>query len=114
MKISKLRHPVVIQSPDDSATPDAFGNIDFTNDDNWTTEGSRRCQIRPVTGKELYHGAQVQSNLTHTLRFRADELTGQISSRWRIVFGSRVFNVERAFTVMELDWEVEVQCVERV
>lgn len=109
-----LRHPVLLQKPTANATPDGFGVVDLTDDDNWATVASRRAAITPTGGGEFFHGRQVQAQVTHMIEFRHDSATEQIGPRWRIKFGTRIFQVESAYSVNERGRRMECQCREMV
>ncbi len=109
-----LRHSVAIQKPKADATPDDFGVVDMTDDGNWTTVASRRAAVEPRSGSEFFHGNQVQAEITHLVTLRQDSLTEQIGPRWRLKYGSRVLQVERAYSLQERGQWIECQCREMV
>lgn len=110
----ELQHEVALQRPNDAATTDDFGDIDLSNDANWTTVATRRAKIEPVGGGERFAGGQVQAGITHVVSLWWDPAIASVKSRWRIVHGSRKLHVDRAYTVGERARQIECHCQEKV
>lgn len=88
-----LRHIVTVQTQQEATNE--FGEVELT----WVSlESNVRASIEPLSGRELFNAQQVQSDVSTRIRLRwFDGLT----SRMRIVWGSRVFQIESAINEQE-------------
>lgn len=87
IRAGKLRHRVAIQ--ESVSTPDGIGGQTLSWQ-NKTGMGSIPAAIMPLTSKEQIDAMKLESVATNKIRIRYR--TG-ITSKNRIVFGSRVFNI---------------------
>lgn len=108
----KYRHPVTVYKQSTSATPNAAGHVDLTDDDNRTVHCKRWVEIEPTSGRETVRGSQVRADATHIVRTREDDKTRTITPKMWLVHDSRRLEIITAYNVRERDVEVEMQCRE--
>ena len=90
MRAGSLRHRVSIQT--ETLTPDGMGG--FTT--SWgavTGMSSVPAGIWPLSSKERLDAMKLESVITNKIRIR---YRAGITSKHRIVFGSRIFNIKGA------------------
>ena len=77
----------------------------------WVTEKTVWAHIVPASGKELFAGEQVKAEVTHkiTMRFYSAMITEK-----RILYGTRVFDVNFIKNIDERDCYQEMLCKEVV
>lgn len=85
IKAGKLRHRLEIQAR--TATQDSFGDALTA----WATVATRWASIEPQSGRETWRADQQQPDTSGVIKFR---YFAGLRPRDRIVWGSRVFNVE--------------------
>ena len=77
----------------------------------WSTDRTTWASIEPIKGRELFSEGAVQADITHRIRLR---YSPDLSSRHRIKFGTRVFNIKQAINVAERGISHEVLATEVV
>jgi SPP1 family predicted phage head-tail adaptor len=90
LRAGKLRHRVDIQV--ESLTPDGLGGFSSS----WgsvTGMSSVPAAIMPLSSKEQLDAMKLESVITNKIRIR---YRAGITSKHRIVFGSRIFNIKGA------------------
>jgi SPP1 family predicted phage head-tail adaptor len=102
---------LAVQSPAGTAGDD--GQVDLTSDDNWTTEGSIKAYFVSKGGREFVQAKQVQADQTHTLETISTNFSRGILPSWRLVFGSRKFEILSAVDVNEERRMVQIEAKER-
>jgi SPP1 family predicted phage head-tail adaptor len=103
MNPGELRHMVAIQSK--PSTPNANGQID----DTWTTILTAHAKIEPAgQPAQIVAGAELP-NVTHivTMRFRSN-----ITTRNRLVYAGRVFDIESVIDIEERHFWLQLGCSE--
>jgi SPP1 family predicted phage head-tail adaptor len=105
MRAGRLRHRVSIQAP--SETLDDFGEADLS----WATDSTVWASIEPISGNERFSSDQVTAELTHRVFIRY--LTG-LTPRKRLLFGSRVFQIQSILNKDEKNEQLELLCREDV
>jgi SPP1 family predicted phage head-tail adaptor len=107
MRAGKLRHTISIQSR--SITRDAGGGAV----DTWATvtDGTRPAEVRPISSGERFSDQQLQEVVTHRISCRW--LSG-ITTKHRILFGTRAFDIQSVINWSERDRELTMFCVERL
>lgn len=109
-KIGRLDKRVTIQRR--SATKDSYGQ----ELDSWTTIAQVWAQVKPLGGKERMRNAAmvVESILTHTVtvRYSATLMPPLEADAWRILYGSRIFNISTSRDVEEDRRFIEFDCTE--
>ncbi len=103
MEAGKLRHRVEVQSR--TLTQDSYGDVLPT----WTTQATRWAEVVPVSGREVHLAGRITSETTHTVRLRY--LSG-LDSKWRILWGTRVLEIESVINTDEINWEMVLACKE--
>ena len=102
-----LRQRVTIQAPPAPETPaNAFNEPSGT----WTNLVTVWASIEPLSGREVFLAAQMQTNVSHKITIR---FTPTVSAAYRIVYGSRVFYI-RSVLRLPADRPIylELQCEE--
>jgi SPP1 family predicted phage head-tail adaptor len=109
-KIGRLDKRVTIQRR--SATKDSYGQ----ELDSWTTIAQVWAQVKPLGGRERMRNAAmvVESILTHTVTVRYSEtlMPPLEADAWRILYGSRIFNITSSRDVEEDRRFIEFDCTE--
>ena len=103
--VGKMRYRVKLQSS--TNTTDAGGGISQV----WALVANLWADIKPTSGSESYRQGQVQESTTHevTIRYRSD-----IYTKYRILFGTRAFNIKHIKNIEERDRYLLLSCVEGV
>jgi SPP1 family predicted phage head-tail adaptor len=103
--IGKLRHEITIQQQGSSR--DAGGGISS----GFTTLATVFANITPKSGKELYKQGKLVGSISHEIiiRHRTD-----ISTKNRISFDSRLFNIRSVLDIDERGRFLKLQCEEGV
>lgn len=104
----KLRHRVTIQrlvagSPQQKASGEP--------DRSWSTYLSVSASIEPVTGREPFLAQAIHAEVTHKIRIRYR--TG-ITAEMRVVFRSRLFDIQAVLNWEERNTELLLLCKEGV
>jgi SPP1 family predicted phage head-tail adaptor len=99
---AKRRHQVQVQAP--SVGKDALGGASQS----WTTLFSTAVAITPLSGRELVAAQAMHAEVTHKVEgtFRAEWANPVAAARFRIVFGTRVFNIHDVQNVEERNRDV--------
>lgn len=100
-----LRHSIRLQALQESV--DSGGGHARV----WTDIGRTHAHITPVSGGEWLRSEQVQSHMTHRVTLRW--LPG-LTSKMRLLFGDRVFNVRMVRNLDERRRWIELMCEEGV
>ena len=98
----KMRHRVAIQS--NSVIQDDFGQEIKT----WVTDSSAYARIEPLRGRERIEALQVAPEVSHKITMRKNT----VNAENRILFESRIFNIEAVLNVDEADIILEILCKE--
>ena len=101
----RLRKYVTIQS--NATSQDSQGQQTIS----WTTVDSVWAQVNPVSGKDYFSQSGEHADVTHkiTIRYGVTVLPG-----YRIVLGSRTFDVRTVINRFEKDRYLEIMVVENV
>lgn len=105
MQAGRLRHIIEIQQV--VAAPNTTGEPARE----WTTYARRRAEIEALNGRESFIGGQTQGSTTHRVVIRGRDLS--IKPKHRVLFGSRVFDVNSVITDATKQMTVML-CVEAV
>lgn len=107
MRPGRLRHRVVVQRATDAI--DQYG--DQTK--SWANLATVWAAVEPLNGRELFTAQQTQSQVSTRITIRP--IVGQtITSKDRIKFGSRYFDIQSVINVEERNIELQLLCVERI
>jgi len=123
----KLRHRITIQEPIsiqdtygqpnvwiDVGAPSGIGNI--TDEvitaaiaEPWADVATIWASIEPLSGREFFAAQQVNAEVTTRIRTRY--LAG-IKSSMRVVYGSRIFDIQSIIDIEERHTEMHLMCKE--
>lgn len=100
------RHKVTIEEP--TQTTDSVGEPIIT----WLTYASRSAKISYSGSREVYRFQQYISETDSVFTFRYDGKTKNITTKMRLSYNSRVYNIKGIVNYNEMNKEVIVACVE--
>ena len=106
MRSGSLRHRVEVQEPTVATT--AYGESSRT----WATRWTRWANVTPLRGREFADEQNVRSELSHKVVMRWESVLSEMTTKYQILFGSRVFAIESIANVGERDRMVELLCKE--
>lgn len=101
IRAGELRHRVTVQHRVNDGQDD---NGEFR--EHWADVATVFAKIEPMTGREHWNGDQVASEVTHRVITRHGSHLDGYSSAWRLVFGTRIFEVESVTLRNETKWTV--------
>ena len=110
IRAGQLRHRLEVQEA--TEVQDAHGQATKT----WVKVKSRKVEIKPLAGAELFNAQQVQARVSHeiTLRYYADltpEHRFRLATRLR---GERIFNILSVRHTDEMNVDTVCACEEMV
>jgi SPP1 family predicted phage head-tail adaptor len=105
MRFRKYRHRITIQAEQNE--PDGQGGRETVWSDLFTTWAS----IKTKTGTEKEEGQQTQPTVNYEIEMR---YRPGITSKNRVVFQGRVFDIKNVNNVKELNKTLILTCVEKV
>lgn len=100
-----LRHNVKMQRLTVSDNRDAHGGPVET----WETDHLRWVRIEPLSGREAEIAKQIDGRVTHKITMRH---LPRLTDQWRIVHGTRTFNLTPPLNTGERDIETVVMAFE--
>jgi SPP1 family predicted phage head-tail adaptor len=103
MRVSELRHNIEIQEK--TTTTDEAGGFSEV----WTAKYSLRAAIWPVSAKEFRENMRLQTDCTHNIRIR---YRSGITTKMRILFGSRIFDIKGILNIEERNNWLDITCNE--
>lgn len=77
----------------------------------WASVRPLRGNVKPVTGREVQRLEQVVAGVTHTVQLR---YVPDLNPKDRLMFGTRILNIEVAQNVEERNREMLLLCIEEV
>lgn len=107
-----VRYPYKLTVQKPSATLDSAGHIDLTDDDNWTTAYVIRGRFLSSGGREFQQAKQTFAELTHVIETPSTPGTRTIQARWRVLWGTRTFEIKAAYDVDEARRIVRLETTE--
>lgn len=99
MRAGQLRHRLAVQKATESQSSSGEITVEWSIL-NWTWG-----QIVPLSGRELDAARQIKSEATHEIRLRYDS---GLTSEHRLLFGSRVFEINAVLNVDERNRESRI------
>ena len=105
MRAGRLRHRVSIQSQ--GTTLDDYGE----STDSWSTDDTVWAAVEPVSGSERDIGEQMVGVVTHRVVMR---YVSSLTPNKRILFGSRVLNINSVLNIDERNERLSLFCMEEV
>lgn len=103
--IGRMRYRIKLESA--TNTVDTGGGMTQV----WATLANIYANIKPISGTETFRQGKVSSDTTHelTIRYRSD-----ISTKYRICYGSRIFSIQSILNIDERDRFMKLSCKEGV
>lgn len=106
VRAGELRHRIQFQ--ENIGTGGEGGSIEAV----WRPIGNPvPCSVTPLSGGKQFLAMQAQSRVTHIIAMR---YRGGIDPHWRILWGARVFEIERVIDVEERHRKIEISAAEVV
>ena len=104
MQAKRLPHSIKIQKP--TITKGTSGG----QIKNWEDYVTRLAFVKPLQGREYFAAKQVQAETSHkvTMWYQPG-----IASEMRVVFGTRVLEIESVINVDERNIELQLMCVDK-
>ena len=99
----KLRHRLSIQEPAKTRAGDG------TVSESWLTLAVVWASVAPIRGRELIEAQRFESQVTHRVRMR---YYAGLTAQHRLLFGTRVLNIESVLNKEERNVEMELMCRE--
>ena len=96
-KAGDFRHQITIQSS--TVTTGTFGG----KSDSWATHSTGFAKIESMTGREYQGQGQVKSDTTHKFWIRQNKDKSTITTKMRISFNSRTFDIQSVIDPDETD-----------
>src|SRR5262245_25521704 len=106
MQAGELRHRVTIQQATESQN--SVGEAVKT----WTTVTTGWAGVSPLRGREYLEAMQTKSSVDTRITMRKNAYPN-LTPKHRILFGSRVFDIEAVIDVDGLGDAMEVSCKEQ-
>ena len=103
---ARLRDKVIIQAYTD--TIDAAGGPTIT----WATFITRYASIVPLNGNEYFTAQQLNVDISVRIRLRYDTLAATITSKHRVLWGSRIYDILTVINRQERNKEIILMCQE--
>jgi SPP1 family predicted phage head-tail adaptor len=108
IKPGELRHKVKILAP--PTTQNDFGEIDLSNESEWTTFKEVWASVEPLKGRELFTAQQINSEIT--LRIKMWYVPG-VKAKMRIESRGQTFEiVGPPIDNKQMNRELELMCKE--
>jgi SPP1 family predicted phage head-tail adaptor len=104
MRAGNLKHKIVIQTY--SETQNDFGEVMK----GWSDFKTAYASITPLSAKE-YYKAGTKAEATHKLELR---YLKDIKPKMRVVYSTRVFNIESVLNIREANKTLQLICTEVV
>lgn len=108
MLVSRARHLVTLQSV--TRTRDSFGDAQ----DSISTLTKAWAYIDPLRGEERSNTQLVKATISHKIRMRYTTTAAQLKPDDRILYGSRIFDIDAVMVIKEQNRELEILATERV
>ena len=103
LSASDLTHRITIQA----ITEASDGAGGFTA--SWADFTQAWCSIRPLKGYERFQAGQKETPVTHKIKMRYQ---AGITTKHRILYGTRVFNIKEILNVEERNITLEILALE--
>lgn len=103
MQAGRLRQRVRIQEPVDAQN--GLGEMIRA----WSTVATVWAAVEPLRGREFFDAEQVQAEISHRVRLR---YRPGVDATMRVLFGSRVFQIQSVIDVDERRRELQLMCRE--
>jgi len=104
---ARLRERITIEQV--TETQDSQGGIS----ESWATYAVRQAGTQPLNGREFFEAQQTASQTDYRFRLRYDDLTKSITTKMRITWKSRTFDITGVINESECNREIIIMAVER-
>jgi SPP1 family predicted phage head-tail adaptor len=104
VRAGQLRHRVTLQSP--VVSTNSLGEEIIAS---WADEATVPASIEPLSVREYFAAHQLAMATSHLVRLRARP---EVKPKWRVLFGTRTFDVEGIRHVDERGIETQLLCRE--
>jgi len=104
MRIGTYRHRINLERPDNAQ--DATGGVV----PGFTLAHRVWSRIEPIRGREANAGDQLLAEADTRIFIRYSTFVEEINEKWRITFGSRVYNVVSVGELYMGRREIEINC----
>ena len=108
MRAGTLRETIVVQTPTETA--DATGEPVAT----WATHITRRAAVEDKSASERWAGTERLSEATHRFRIRYDTTAITTTTKMRISYDSRLFDILSVTNIGTRDREIHMMATEKV
>lgn len=108
MRAGDLRHRITLQKRD--AGVDSLSNPLLT----WSNFATVWADIAPMSGREMLAAAAVHVSVSHivTIRYQSQFSDVRAMAAMRIMYGTRVFNINSSLDMDERHRTIELTCNE--
>ena len=106
MNPGKLRHRIIIQKQEESSK-DGYGALV----ENWSDFKTVWSSVEPLVGRELFAAQKI--NAETTIRVKMRYVAG-ITSKMRVVYGTRIFDILAPIDPEERHRELHLMCKELI
>lgn len=106
IRAGKLRHYVTFQTPTETRGADGANIIDWT-----IGQVPLWVEIIPLAGKAYYAAQAFNAEITHQINMR---YLSSINRKQRILYGSRIFEIEHVINIDEKKYDMQLLCKERI
>ena len=103
---ARLKHKVIIQTYTDSI--DASGGPTGA----WSNFLTRYASVVPLNGNEFFTAQTLMVDINVRIRLRYDSLAATITSKHRVLWGSRTYDVTTVINPKEANREIVLMCSE--
>lgn len=107
MRAGLLGHRVTLQAPVEVRGAD-YADVQRT----WANVATVWASVEPLSAREFFQNLEVQGELSARIRLRWSSAIAGISQKWRVLYGSRVFEIQGVINVGEHGVELELLCAE--
>jgi SPP1 family predicted phage head-tail adaptor len=104
MRAGTLRNRVILQRPIEIRGAD-YADSQRT----WQDVATVSAAVEPLSAREFFQNLEVQGELSARIRIR---YMAGVSAKWRVLFGSRIFEIQGVINPGEMNVELELLCAE--
>lgn len=108
MRAGNLKHRISLHSS--TATANGFGEEAKT----WTSYASAWASIEPLQGREIEYAKSIHAEAQFKITIRYNSVVAVVTPSHRVLFGSRIFEINAVQNVMENDRNITLYCKEIV
>lgn len=105
MRSGNLKHKIEIQAHEESQND--FGE----QESSWSKFQDAYSSILPISAKETFTSKKLNAEITHKILIR---FIPGVKSDMRIVYGSRIFNIDSVINIREENKTLQIMVTENV